>query len=391
MAEAPDPPRTPEPRWPLGLVQREVVLVVVLAGAAVVLFGMTRSVAEWTEERRAETAATWFGRGQALVAAGRLDEGIVALRRAASRERLNATYALELVRALTDSSQGEDARAEARRRLVQLRERDPDQPEINVRLARLSAAAGTVDEAIRYYNHAIYGLAPDTSGFDRRRIRVELATFLLDAGDRERALGELFALSPDVPDTAADRLELGRLFLRAGDARSALAQATAALRRQPGHAPASAVAGEAAFALGSFAQAERYLEAAARDGADDAWRVQATLDTVRLVGALHPLSSGLVSSERVRRLRAGLDWAAGRLRACAGETEATEPPADPRAAEIAAFRRQPLAVLRETDTLVAGVGLIVRAIEEIRRRCPDRDPAEGAWLAIAAASGADGR
>jgi len=390
MTESADPSGDRGRDWTLGLVQREVVLVVVLAAAAVVLFGVTRSLAEWSEATGAATAATWFERGQELVAAGDLDGGIAALRRAVARERLNSTYVLALVRALSDPSQGDDARAEARRLLLQLRDREPDRPEINFRLARLAAAAGEVDEATRYYNHAMYGLAPDDPEYDRRRIRVELATFLLGHGDRERALGELFALVPDVPDVAADRLELGRLFLQAGDARSALTQFTAALRFEPKNGAAAAGAGEASLVMGSFVQAERYLQQAVRTGATDP-EVAAKLDTVRLVRSLSPLSSGLLSSERVRRLRAGFDWAVGRLQACVPEAAAPEPETDPLVTELTEFRRQPLAALRETDTLTDGVALIARAIDEIRRRCPEREAAEGAWLAIADAAGATSR
>ncbi len=390
MVEASGPPPEPERDWTLGLVQREVVLVVVLAAAAVFLFFVTRSLAEWSDETATATAATWFDRGQALVAAGDLEAGIVALRRAVSRERLNATYVLALVRVLGDPSQGDEARAEARRLLLQLREREPDRPEINFRLARLAAAAGDVDEATRYYNHAMYGLEPDDPELDRRRIRVELASFLLGQGDRERALGELVALVPEIPDTAEDRLELGRLFQQAGDFRSALSQFTAAIRVDPKSAAAAAGAGEAALALGSFAQAERYLQQAVRLGATEP-EVSARLETVRLVRSLNPLSSGLLSSERVRRLRAGLDWAVGRLEDCAPEPAAVEPEEDPLVTELSEFRRQPLATLRETDTLTDGVDLIVRAIEEIRRRCAERDVAEEAWLAIADAMGAVGR
>ncbi len=391
MDETPGPGPDRERSWPLGLVQREVVLVVVLAAAAVVLFGVTRSLAEWAEATGAETAATWFERGEALVASGELVEGIAALRRAVSRDRLNATYVLALVRALTDPSQGEDGRAEARRLLLQLREREPDRPEINFRLARLSAGSGDVEEATRYYNHAMYGLAPDNPEYDRRRIRVELATFLLDQGERDRSLGELFTLAADVPDAAADRNELGDLFLRAGDARAALAQFTGALRDEPQNGAASAGAGRAAFALGSFPQAERYLQQAIRQGATEP-DLAPMLDTVRRVRSINPMASGLVSSERVRRLRAGLDWAAGRLGDCAAEPAAGVPaPEDPLVVELATFRRQPLATLRETDTLGEGVDLIARAVGEIRRRCPERDAAEQAWLVVAASLGAASR
>jgi len=385
MVDERGPSPGPDRAWPLGLVQREVVLVIVLAVVAIVLFGMTRSLAEWSAGTDVAAAARAFDEGEALVTAGDLPRGIAALRRAVSRDRLNATYVLALVRALTAAG-GAEAAAEARRLLLQLREREPDRPEINFRLARLSAATGDVDEATRYYNHAMYGLAPDSPEYDRRRIRVELATLLLDSGDRERALAELFALAPDVPDEAADRLELGRLFLRAGDPRSALTQFSAALRVEAGNAEASAGAGEAALALGSFVQAERYLQAAIRQGATDPG-VRARLDTARLVRSISPLSSGLVSSERARRLRGGLDWAEGRLRACAGGAAASDPLAD----ELARFRQQPLATLRETDTLIDGVNRIASAIAVIAGRCPDRDPAEAAWRAVAQTAGAAAR
>lgn len=385
MVDERGPSPGPDRAWPLGLVQREVVLVIVLAVAAIVLFGMTRSLAEWSAATEEATAAHWFDEGQALVAAGDLPGGIAALRRAVSRDRLNATYVLALVRALSASG-GEEANVEARRLLLQLREREPDRPEINFRLARLAAAAGDVNEATRYYNHAMYGLAPDSPEYDPRRIRVELATLLLTSGDRQRALAELFALAPDVPDEAADRLELGRLFLLAGDPRSALGQFTAALRVEAANADASAGAGQAALELGSFAQAERYLQAAIRQGSTDA-AVRARLDTVRLVRSLTPLSSGLVSSERVRRLRAGLDWAAGRLRACAPGGAVSDPLVD----DLTRFRQQSLATLRETDTLVDGVNRIVAAVAVIADRCADRDPAEEAWRAVAQSAGAAGR
>jgi tetratricopeptide (TPR) repeat protein len=374
MPEGEGPPQGRERQWPLALVQREVVLVFVLVIIAAVMFGGTRALAEWSHETVQATATRWFEDGQALIAEGHLDDGVLALRKAVARDRLNPAYVLALARALIDASQEE----EAQRLLLQLREREPDRPEVNFRLARLAARRGDLVEATRYYNHAMYGAQPDDPRFDRRRIRLEFATFLLDQGHREDALGELAALGREVPDTADDHMELARLFLRAGDARAA-----------PDNGHAAAGAGEAAFALGSFQEAERHLQAAIRlDAASDALR--ARLGTTRRVREINPLAPGLRSAERARRVRAGLAWASERLASCAPDGPDVAPaPPDPRREEIDEFRRQPLDVLREPETVAAGVDLLRRGVGRMRR-CPERHADEAAWLALAALRGPGG-
>lgn len=386
MPEGEGPPQGRDRQWRLALVQREVVLVFVLVIIAAVMFGVTRTLAEWSHETVQATATRWYDDGQALIADGHLDEGVTALRKAVARDRLNPTYVLALARALIDASQEE----EARRLLLQLREREPDRPAVNFRLARLAARRGDLVEATRYYNHAMYGAEPDDPRFDRRRIRLEFATFLLDQGQREEALSELAALGREVPDTAADHMELARLFLRAGDAGAALTQFTAAMRVEPDNGHAAAGAGEAAFALGSFVQAERHLQAAVRLGAaSDA--VQARLDTTRRVRAINPLGPGLLSTERARRVRAGLAWASERLASCTPAPPDDSPaPPDPLQEEIDVFRRQPFDALRESDTVAAGVDLMLRGVREMPRRCPDRHADEAAWLALVVLRGPGG-
>jgi tetratricopeptide (TPR) repeat protein len=381
--EASPPPRRDRARLP-ALVQREVVLVVVLALVAVAMFGLTRSLAEWSHATVRAVAIRWYDEGQALVASGRLDDGIAALRKAVARDRLNATYVLALVRALIAASQDD----EARRLLLQLREREPDRPEINFRLARLAASSGDTAEAIRYYNHAMYGVDPEDARFDRRRIRLELATFLLDRGRSDDAVGELSALARDTPEMAADHLELAELFLRAGEARAALAQFTAALRREPANARAAAGAGDAAFALGSFVQAERQLQAAVGLG-DTTELVRERLELTHRIRAISPLALGLSSTERARRLRAGLSWAAARLATCDAAGKGSVP-GDSIRQELDTRRRESLARLREPETIGAGVDLILRAVRQMPERCADRDPDEAAWLALAVLRGAEG-
>jgi tetratricopeptide (TPR) repeat protein len=375
----------PRPGRPIALVQREVVLVIVLAVVAAAAFAMTRSLAEWTARTASVAADDWHARGRALLDNGRAQEGIALLRRAASHDRLNAEYTLSLVHALSLPSQDEHARDEARRLLLQLREREPDRPEINLSLARLFAAAGRTDDALRYYNHATYGVGPDAPADDRHRIRVELARFLLDQGERARAVGELFALAPDVPHRAADRAELAALFLRAGEARSALAEFQAALLLAPDDWRAAVGAGESSLAVGAFLQAEQHFEVALQHGASGA-DVAGRLALARRVRAINPLAPGLVSATRVVRVREGLNWAAERLKACSS----SPPPDIPIVAELLRTARQPIGVLRETDALVAGIGLIVRGVDDMAVRCEGRDPDEAAWRLVGLAPGAQG-
>ena len=386
----------------LGLVQREVLLVCVLGVVAVLLFGATENLADWTERTSSAQSAAWFERGQAYLLAERNAEGIDALRNAVAGDRLNPTYTLALARALIehgrDVPDAEQLRDEAQQLLSGLRERQPDVAEVNLYLARLAVEERDeydrheefIEEVTRYYNHAMYGLAPEDPQFNRYRIRVELATFLLDEGDRTAALAELIALAREVPDELLARLEVAGLFLQAEEPQQALTQYSFANAIDQTSRAAAVGAGRAAFALAQFRTAEQHLEFALGLGPADE-DVTRLLEITRLVRASDPQAQGLLTAERVRRLRAGLDWAAGRLAGCAAPPEPaaegeepTEVPDDPLVVELREFAEQPAAILREANTQTDGIDVISRALAEIRSRCQgqDPDPMDEAWRAI---------
>ena len=361
-------------------VQREVVLVVVLALVAVAMFGLTRSLAEWSHATVRAVAIRWYDEGQALVASGRLDDGIAALRQAVARDRLNATNVLALVRALIAASQD----GEARRLLLQLREREPDRPELIFRPARLAASSGDTAEATRYYNHAMC-VDPEDAQFDRPRIRLELATFLLDHGRSDDAVGDLSALARETPETAPDHLELAELFLRAGGARAALAQFTAALRREP---RTPALRPEPATLHSRSDRSSRPSTSCRRpSGSATPPKSFESASSSRAASERSARWLGLSSTERARRLRAGLSWAVARLAACdaAGKGSLDD-----------SIRRT-----RHTPTRVAGA--TARAGDDRRwrrrdsarrpqmpQRCPDRGRDEATWLALAVLREAEG-
>jgi hypothetical protein len=91
-------------------------------------------------------------------------------------------------------------------------------------------------------------------------------------------------------------------------------------------------------------------------------------------------------TERVRRLVAGLEWAAGRAGAC----QPAEGDEAGRAlgGELDAFRAQPRQDLRDTDVLADGLRLILEVEADVRARCGEPDATGEAWILIARARGA---
>lgn len=392
MPEEPAPGRPAPPLKTLPLVQREVVLFFVLCGIAVVMFVVTRNMAEWSRRTETEAARGWYTRGQALVAEGNLPAGIAALRRAATIDRRRVEYVLALVRALTAAGPNQ----EAWQLLLKLREAEPEHTEINYRMAGLAAGRGEYTEAVRYYNHALFGLDAATSGprdgtpdeapiVSRATILAELATLQLTEGDTDDGLSTLSTLARLATGDPADRVLLGQLFAKAGDSRQALASFNAAIARDGTRVDARLGAADAAFSLGQFAEAERQLVAAGRAGAD-AHALAPRLALVRQVVERDPLAPGLGMTERVRRLTGGLDWVAARFDRCDAEPGRTLPQANRRLAE--ALRKRPRQELRDTDVLVEGVTLIGRTVGEVVTLCGPAAVTDEAWSTIARVRGA---
>src|SRR5258706_5755680 len=118
------------------LIHREMLQLGVLLAAAVAAFFLTRAVAANNRDVSVRDAAEWFRRGQQEVEAGRIDDAIDAFRRATVRNRSEKQYVLALARALALKRDNKGARSA----LLTLRESAPEDPDINLELARLAAA-----------------------------------------------------------------------------------------------------------------------------------------------------------------------------------------------------------------------------------------------------------
>jgi Tfp pilus assembly protein PilF len=286
------------------------------------------------------------------------------LRRAAAGDRDNLEVQLALAGAYLAAGQA----AEGRDVLLEFRERHPDHPEVNLRLARLEASGEQPDEAIRFYQAALLGLWGPEQLEQRRTLRIEYIGFLLDRTLASRALSESLLLAGEMPEDLASHVKLGELMRRAGDPARALAQFESALaldRRQP---DATARAGEAAFEAGSYRLADRYL----RQVPDDP-RSRSLRPVLELIIALDPLLPGLASRERHRRVAS----AAGRLeteilecraRRCQS-ADAACAEAEALAREVTAARAQLKKNSRKNDAVDPGSSMVVGLAEKASTLC----------------------
>lgn len=368
------------------LVHRETIQLSVLILVAVAAFMFTRGVAASNHEMSLRDGAEWFRRGQQAMDAGRVDEAIDSLRRATVRNRDDKRYLLALAQALALNRDEDGARSV----LLTLREAEPEDPTINLQLGRLAAARQDVTQALRFYHNALYAPWPPDQADARRRVRLELIQFLLTHQQRDRALSELLALSTDLTGDPALRLEVAHLFSRAGDDTDAMTQFQRVLLTDPHNGAALAGAGQAAFHLGDYTSAGRYL----RDAPPDAEGVRDTLTMVNLVTSNDPLAVRIGSAERRRRLIANVSYAQERLTSCLDRP--TAPAAadtpQPLLEEARAYSGQiETARMLEQDTIETGVDLVDRMEREIGQRCGPQTPLDQALAVIGHRHSAEAR
>jgi tetratricopeptide (TPR) repeat protein len=268
----------------------------VLVAVAAAAFAGTRMLAGHMQERTRVEAAASHERGLSYLADGQVDAAIDALSRALARDRGEVRYALAYAGALAEG--GHTAASE--RTLVGLRERVPENPQVNLALARLAAPRGEIDRATQYYRSALY--APWPSGSDVHAVRLELIRMLLAAGAHGQAVPEIAAAAANAPGSAPAFTEIGALYQSAGQHRLALDAFGRALQVTPDFAAALRGAARAAFDSGNYEETIRYLDRLARQKMTTEFA-----DVARLVVQRDPLAPRLRARARVQRLTALLN------------------------------------------------------------------------------------
>jgi tetratricopeptide (TPR) repeat protein len=297
-------PRPLARRTPLVLAT---LMLIAIAGFAAVSRLVTRLKAN-------EKRIAWhtYEAGLAEVQAGRAELALEDFRAALVYDRDNPEYQLNLARALRETGWLDESEAY----LLHLWDAAPQDSTINLALARLAARRGSTDDALRYYHNAIYGAWTSNSDENRRQTRFELIDFLLKQNAWPQAQAELLALAQVLPPDPAQRIKVAELFAEARAYQEALAEYESVLKGNSKDAAALAGAGEAAFQIGRYRTAVRYLEESAKENPDDPHTRQ-RLQTATLVLETDPFLRRISDAERNRRITRAFAQAGDRLRSCA--------------------------------------------------------------------------
>jgi tetratricopeptide (TPR) repeat protein len=296
---------------------REPIVLLILTLLTVVFFSAVTGLSRVYHRQQEALGERWFRRGNADLRSGRLDRAVTAFHTALLFSRDNYTYQLSLAEALAAWNRKDEAYAY----LLSLWEREPENGTVNLELARIFASKGDANQAIRYYHNAIYALWPDHPEEHRRSSRFELIEFLLRKKEIAQAQSELIALTVDLPDDAALHDRVGDLFMQTQDYEHAIDEYRQSLRLDRHNHAATAGVGRAAFELGRYALAQRYLQTAVSAGPNDIESAQ-LLDTVNLVLRMDPYRRQISASQRNRIVVEAFGVVGDRLKACAATTKA---------------------------------------------------------------------
>jgi len=253
-----------------------------------------------------------FRAGQQARVSGNPQLAIADFRAALGFDRDNYQYLLNLAKALADAGRTEEAESY----LATLWERAPQDGDVNLQLARLNAGQAATEDALRHYHSAIYGIWQNDPDQNRRKSRMELVRYLLQHNDRTQAQSELIAMAAGLPPASDWHPQVADLFMEAGDSQHALGEYRQALKLDARNPRALAGAGRAAYQLGEYSTAERYLRAASEQGSLDS-ASREILQTSDLILKGDPFRRRLPDSERRNRVQAAFLQAGERLQQCA--------------------------------------------------------------------------
>jgi len=363
------------------ILNKEVLLLTVLAIIAVGAFIFTRHVAAREHLLEAQIAAFWYQRGMQYLQSGENDKAIQWFRKSTASAPDNERYVLALAAALAAGNHD----AEAEQMLLGLREADPANTEINSQLARLSAKQGSVADAVHYYQSALYANSAPAQAAVRRQLRIEFIRFLLAHQQRELAASELLVLQSRTPNSPAAHIETARMFVAADDPARAFEEYRRAAQLDDSNVEALGGAGETAFQIGDYISARSYLRAALHANPGDE-KARQLLTLTEMIEREDPLAAGLTPGAGLQRLVAGLERSRQRLERCPSQ------PADSQAgAEIQALKSEAAAAenkLRaarqpaDVQALQAGVELIFRMQQAAAGYCGKAAAEDEALLMI---------
>ena len=291
---------------------REPLVIVVLSLSAIVFFFLVSGLSGLYQRTLSTRAKLWSDHGENDLSAGRTTQAMKDFQVALTYSRDNFNYELRLAQTLITLRRTEEARVY----LINLWQRQPESGPVNLQLARIYASKNDVSQALRYYHNAIYAVWTGNPEAQQLSARLELVRFLLDSKSFNQAEAELIAVGRNLPEDASLQMEIGDLFMRVPDYGRALVLYRQALKLNRHNPAALARLGRAAFELGQYREAERYLQSAVAERHDDAQSAQ-LLETCRAIQRLDP-DRIWSARERDRMVLSDFDTAGNRLNSCMG-------------------------------------------------------------------------
>jgi predicted Zn-dependent protease len=296
--------------------QKEPVIVGVLFLLAIVAFGAVTALTKSYTTRQRHVTWDLYTRAGSALKSGNMPEAIRAFRAALDLAPDNSLYQLGLAKALMAGGRN----AEALTYLEILWDKQPENGEVNLELARNYAAGGDTEQAIRHYQNAIYSVWRTDPDINRRTVRFELIHYLIAHGAKTQANAELVALAGNLPEDTTLRTQVAALFFDTKDYTRALSQYERVLRIDAQNKDALAGAGQAAFQLGQFATAQKFLSEAVRQDSNDSESAE-DLKISALVHAVDPFDRRISEAERRARVIDAFHVASKRLQACASSSD----------------------------------------------------------------------
>ncbi len=296
-------------------------MLAMLAVLAIICFVAVTGLSRLYHAQRDAVGERWFSRGVADLNAQRYDRAVTEFRSALLYSRDNYTYQLNLAEALI----GLKRTGEAFAYLVNLWDREPENGVVNLYLARIAAQRGQTEQALRYYHNAIYATWPHDQEAKGREARLELIEYLLQTNARAQAEAELIALAENVDDDPAELEKIANLYVRTLDYERAFAAYRQILKADRHDQAGLAGAGLAAFELGRYPQAHRYLQAAVAGDPSDKPSAD-LLETTDMVLQLDPFQRTISMAQRSRIVVEDFETAGDRIRACGSQKKPDSTP-----------------------------------------------------------------
>jgi tetratricopeptide (TPR) repeat protein len=310
-----DPPR---------IYSRELVFLLCVI-ALIVMVSLTAFFSRMYHKQVHTLADRWFTQGGRDLQAGNISAALTDYRNALAYNPYNTRFQFSLAKALAAAGHYDEARAY----LLNLLSESPGRGEVNLELARIAAHNGSIADAVRYYQSAIYGEWDADPIETRWQVRRELCEFLLDRGLVKQATPEVIALAENTPPGDSQRQKIvGELLLRTRQWTRAQEVYRDLLAADRYGEETLAGAAKAAFELGHYSEAMEYfnrLSPERRDTPD----IAAPYDTSRRVLAVDPFLAGLPAKVKAQRAADDLVTAQARLQNCVrqnGESLQGTPP-----------------------------------------------------------------